>query len=73
MHYAAKKGHQSIVDILLQHGAEVNVKGYGGKLIIDIHAYFIIGDITQYTFNFIIPDIKRVEHKKKCSKNKQTK
>ena len=64
MHDAALKGHQSMVDILLQHGAEVNVKDKWGKFIIFIHTYFIIGNITQYTFKFIIPDIKRVEHKK---------
>ena len=73
MHQAAWRGHQGIVDILLQHEAEVNVKNNIGKFIIFIHTYFIIGNITQYTFKFIIPDIKRVEHKKKYSKNKQTK
>ena len=47
MHDAARRGHQGIVDILLQHGADVNVKNDNGKLILFIHTYFIIGDITH--------------------------
>ena len=50
MHNAAERGHQGIVGILLQHGADVHVKNKWGKLIIIIYAYFIIYDITQYTF-----------------------
>ena len=65
MHYAAEKSHKGIVDILLEHGADVNVKDDLGKLIIFIHTYFIIGNIIQYTFTFIIPDINSVENKKK--------
>ena len=64
MHWAAEYGHQSTVDILLQHGADVHVKTTIGKLIIFIHTYFIIGNITLYTFRIIKPDIKRVENKK---------
>ena len=64
MHRAARRGHQGIVDILLQHGADVHVKDKWGKFIIFIHTYFIIGNITQYTFKFIIPDIISDEHKK---------
>ena len=64
MHHAARRGHQGIVDILLQHGADVNVKNTWGKLIIIIHAYFIIYDITQYTFKIIILDINSIEIKK---------
>ena len=68
MHQAANRGHQGIVDILLQHGADVHVKDNRGKLIIFIHTYFIIGNITQYTFKFIIPDINSVENKKNTVK-----
>ena len=64
MHRAARSGHQKIVDILLQHEAYVNVKDYIGKFIIFIHAYFIIGNITQYIFKIVILDMKIVEHKK---------
>ena len=55
MHKAAWEGHQSIVDILLQHGADVHVKDDDGKFIIFIQTYFIIGNIIQNTFKFSIP------------------
>ena len=61
MLYAAEIGHQFIVHILLQHGADMNVKNTKsfGKLIIFIHTYLI------YTFKFIIQDINSVENKTK--------
>ena len=31
--YAAGKGHQEIVKLLLQFGANINAKDYNGKLI----------------------------------------
>ena len=67
MHDAARNDYQGIVDILLQHGADMNIKNDNGKLIIFILTYFISDNIIQYALNFFIPDIiniiKRVETK----------
>ena len=62
MHLAADRGHQGIVDILLQHGADVNSKNAGGKLIICIHTC-----TTQFTF---IKGGKRIKTEKTLESKK---